>query len=107
MCPYQVGIVPILECHNAYAKEVADLLGTNGIRVEANYTNKNMNEKIRFFKTMGDPYILVIGEKEVESRTVSITIRGQKQQLHDVSLDKLVAMCKKLNEGHQLTLVES
>lgn len=104
MSPYQVGIVPILEEHNEYAKEIADLLEDNGIRVEANYSNKNMNEKIKQFKTLGDPYILVVGAKEVESRTVSITVRGQKQQLHGVTLDKLVEMCRRMNEEHLLNL---
>ena len=104
MSPYQVGIVPILEEHNAYAKEVADLLEANGVRVEANYSDKNMNEKIKQYKLLGDPYIIVVGAKEVESRTVSITIRGQKQQLHNVPLDKLVEMCRKMNEEHLLEL---
>ena len=40
----------------------------------------------------------------MESRTVSITIRGQKQQLHNVPLDKLVEMCRKMNEEHLLEL---
>ena len=104
MSPYQVGIVPILTEHNEYAKEVADLLEENGVRVEANYSDKNMNEKIKQFKTLGDPYIVVVGAKEVESRTVSLTIRGQKQQLHDVPLDKFVEMCRKMNEKHLLKL---
>ena len=104
MSPYQVGMVPILEEHNAYAKEVADLLEANGVRVEANYSDKNMNEKIKQYKLLGDPYIIVVGAKEVESRTVSITIRGQRQQLHNVPLDKLVEMCRKMNEEHLLKL---
>ena len=104
MSPYQVGLVPILVEHNDYAKEVADLLGANGVRVEVDYSDKNMNEKIKHYKTFGDPYIIVVGAKEVESRTVSITIRGQKQQLHNVTLDKLVEMCKRMNEEHLLAL---
>ena len=104
MSPYQVAIVPILTEHNEYAKEIAALLEENGIRVEANYSDKNMNEKIKHFKTLGDPYIIVVGAKEVESRTVSITIRGQKQQLHNVPLEKLVEMCRRMNEEHLLTL---
>ena len=104
MSPYQVGLVPILTDHNDYAKEVADLLEANGVRVEADYSDKNMNEKIKHYKTLSDPYIIVVGAKEVESRTVSITIRGQKQQLHNVPLDKLVEMCRRMNERHLLEL---
>jgi len=93
-----VGIVPIRTAHNDYAKEIEDLLEDNGIRTEADYADKNMNEKIKQYKTMKDPFIVVVGEKEVEERTVSITVRGQKQQLHGVPLDAFVALCNRLNE---------
>ena len=105
MSPYQVAVVPIRVEHNDYARKVADALLRMGIRVEADYADKNMNEKIKFFRTMKDPYILVIGDKEVETETVSITVRGQKQQLHDVSLDTLYKMVAKMNEEHALELI--
>ena len=105
MCPYQVGIVPIRTEHNAYAKEVAELLEKAGIRVEVDYADKNMNEKIKYYRNMRDPYILVVGDQEAESRTVSITIRGQKNQLHGVTLDQLVSMCRRMNEEHLIDLI--
>ena len=100
MSPYQVAVVPIRTSHNEYAKEVVNLLEDAGIRVEADYADKNMNEKIKNYKTMKDPLILVLGDKEAEERTVSVTIRGQKQQLHGVSLERFVEVCKKLNAEH-------
>ena len=96
MSPVQVGIVPIRTAHNDYAKEIENMLEDAGIRTEADYADKNMNEKIKQYKTMKDPFIVVVGDKEVEERTVSITIRGQKQQLHGVQLDKFVALCEQL-----------
>ena len=90
--PYQVAIVPIRTEHNEYAKEIEDALFEMGIRVEANYDDKNMNEKIKGFKLMKDPYIIVVGDKEKEERTVSITVRGQKQQMHGVPLDTFYKM---------------
>ena len=42
--------------------------------------------------------MLIIGDKEVESKTLSITVRGQKEQLHDIPVDAFVEACKKLNE---------
>ncbi|MBQ8137605.1 MAG: threonine--tRNA ligase, partial [Clostridia bacterium] len=104
MSPMQVGVVPIRVEHNAYAQEVVNLLEENGIRVEADFADKNMNEKIKYYKTMKDPYILVLGDKEAESRTVSVTIRGQKQQLHDVPLDAFVALCRRLDRSRALEL---
>ena len=66
-----------------------------------------MNEKIKEFKNLKDPYILVVGDKEVEERTVSINIRGVKQQLHGVTIDELVAMCRKMNDEHTIDLITS
>lgn len=96
--PYQVAIVPIRTEHNEYAKEIEDALFEMSIRVEANYDDKNMNEKIKGFKLMKDPYIIVVGDKEKEERTVSITVRGQKQQMHGVPLDTFYKMVKKLQD---------
>ncbi|MBQ3880027.1 MAG: threonine--tRNA ligase [Oscillospiraceae bacterium] len=105
--PYQVAIVPIREEHNDYAKEVADALEAQGIRVEADYADKNMNEKIKNFRSMKDPYIVVVGDKEVAERTVSITVRGVKQQLHNVPLEKLVEMCVKMDRERSLELIST
>jgi threonyl-tRNA synthetase len=105
MGPDQVGIVPIRTEHNAYAKEVAELLEKAGIRVEVDYADKNMNEKIKYYRNMRDPYILVVGDQEAADRTVSITVRGQKNQLHGVTLDQLVSMCRRMNEEHLIDLI--
>ena len=104
--PYQVAIVPIRTEHNEYAKEIEDALYEMGIRVEANYDDKNMNEKIKGFKLMKDPYIIVVGDKEKEERTVSITVRGQKQQMHGVPLDTFYKMVKKLQDTKSGELIK-
>lgn len=105
--PYQVALVPIRVQHNEYAKEVEELLRDNGIRVEADYEDANMKEKIKKFKTFKDPYIVVLGDREAEERTVSINIRGGNRQLQNVPLDTFIAMCKKMNKEHSLELIDS
>ncbi len=105
--PYQVGIVPIRESHNEYAKKVEDILTANGIRVEADYSDNNMKTKIKGFKNFKDPYILVLGDKEAEENTVSINVRGSNKQVQNVPLDKFVEICKKLNSEHTLELPEN
>lgn len=97
LSPYQVAIVPIRVEHNAYAKRVEEKLTAAGIRVEADYADKNMNEKIKYYKTMKDPYILVIGDREKEDGTVAVTIRGQKTQIHDLPVDSFVEECVRMN----------
>lgn len=105
LSPYQVALVPIRVEHNDFTKKVEEKLTAAGIRVEADYADKNMNEKIKSFKLMKDPYILVIGDKEAESDTVSVTIRGQKTQLHNVPVDAFVATCRRMNEEHTQELL--
>ncbi len=105
--PYQVGIVPIRESHNEYAKKVEEALTAAGVRVEADYSDNNMKTKIKGFKNFKDPYILVLGDKEAEENTVSINIRGTNKQVQNVPLDKFVEICKKLNAEHTLELPEN
>ena len=97
LSPYQVGIVPIRTEHNDYAREIFDTLEDMGIRAEADFADKNMNEKIKAFKTLKDPYIIVLGDKEAEERTVSINIRGTKKQLHGIPLEVFYKMVKEMN----------
>ncbi len=106
LCPYQVAVVPIRVEHNDYAKKVVDLLKKNRIRVEVDYTDDNMKNKIKKFKNYKDPYILVLGDNEARENTVSINIRGNKQ-LNNVPLDKFIEMCNKMNEEKPLDLIES
>jgi len=105
--PYQVGIVPIRTEHNEYAKEVATLLRKHHVRVEGDYSDNNMKEKIKKFKNYKDPYILVIGDNEAVNRTVSINVRGSNKQIQNVPLDKFVEMCDTLNNTHALELIQS
>ncbi|WP_026514690.1 threonine--tRNA ligase [Butyrivibrio sp. LB2008] len=107
LSPYQVGIVPIRVEHNEYAKKVEEALVKAGIRVEADYSDNNMKEKIKKFKNYKDPYIIVVGDKEAQENTVSINVRGSNKQIQNVPLDALVEMCKKMNDEHSLELIDS
>ena len=105
LSPAQVGIVPIRVENNDYAREVAAKLSAAGVRVEVDYADKNMNEKIKTYKKYKDPYILVLGAKEAETGTVSLNIRGQKEQIHGMPVDTFVALCERMNREHSLTLL--
>ncbi len=105
--PYQVGIVPIHTEHNEYAEKVEEALKAAGIRVEADYSDRNMKLKIREYKQYKDPYILVLGDKEAEQQTVSVNIRGLNKQVQDVPLDRFVEICKRLNAERSLQLNET
>lgn len=105
LSPYQVALVPIREEHNEYAREIEKALTEMGIRVEADYADKNMNEKIKEFRLLKDPYIIVVGDNEVAERTVSINVRGSKQQLRGVKLERFYEMCRTMNAERSKELI--
>ncbi|MBP3824963.1 MAG: threonine--tRNA ligase [Butyrivibrio sp.] len=107
LSPYQVGIVPIRVEHNEYAKKVEKALMDAGIRVETDYSDNNMKEKIKKYKNYKDPYIIVVGDREAAENTVSINVRGSNKQIQNVPLDELVKMCTKMNNEHSLELIDS
>ncbi len=77
LAPQQVCIVPISERHNDYAKAVYDKLIANEIRAKLDDRSEGMGYKIReAFQEHKIPYVLVIGDKEMEDGQLSLRIRG-------------------------------
>ncbi len=75
LSPVQVKVLPVSEHHSEYAKKVRDGLVASGIRVELDDSNESLGKRIRVAKTEKTPYILVLGEKEVEAGTVTVERR--------------------------------
>ena len=75
-----------------------------GIRVEVDYSDINMRDKIKRFKNMKDPYILVLGNEEAAAEEVSVNVRGSNQQVRNVPLTKFIEKCKQLNADRTLEL---
>lgn len=75
LSPVQVKVLPISEKHNAYAGEILAALRAANIRAEVDDTNESLGKKIRNAKTEKIPYLLVVGDKEVEEKTVSVESR--------------------------------
>jgi threonyl-tRNA synthetase len=80
LAPVQVGLVPISERHISYAKQLVQELEKAGLRVETDARNEKMNAKIRDFANQKTPYILVFGDKEEASGSVSVRTRGKGDQ---------------------------
>ena len=93
LAPVQVGLVPIAERHHAYAKKVEAELKAAGLRVEVDDRNEKMNGKIRDFATQKVPYILVFGDKEEASGSVSVRTRAKGDQ-GSVPLTDFIAKAK-------------
>ena len=77
--PVQVRVLPITDKHNEYAKEIYEILRSKSIRVELDDSNENLGKKVRQSKVEKVPYWLVIGDKEVESKTATLESRDSGQ----------------------------
>lgn len=70
--PQQVAVLPISEKFNLYAENVVNLLSENNIRVLFDDRNEKIGKKIRESELMKIPFMLIIGEKEVENNSVAV-----------------------------------
>ena len=86
LAPVQVRIVPVADRHLDYANELETRLKDDAIRAEVDSRSERMNLKIRQAQLEKIPYVLVIGDREAASNTVSVRLRDG-SQLNDQSLD--------------------
>ncbi len=85
LAPLQVKILPITDDHVDYANSIAEKLQSAGVRCEVDSRSEKLGYKIREGEKMKVPYIIVVGDKEVETDTIALRIRGQKEQgLHRI-----------------------
>src|SRR5438874_1691793 len=75
LAPVQVMIIPIADRHQEYANQVLDTLKSAGVRAEVDSRSERMNAKVRDAQLMKIPYMLVVGDKEQQSRSVSVRLR--------------------------------
>jgi threonyl-tRNA synthetase len=76
LSPIQVALIPIADRHVDYAKDVAGQLRKAGLRVMVNDRSERMNAKIRDAQNQKIPYMLVIGDKEIENSQVALRLRS-------------------------------
>ncbi len=89
LSPIQVSIIPIADRHIDYANNLASKLGASEFRVDVNTKKERMNAKIRSAQMSKIPYMLIIGDKEVESNNISIRHRSG-EDLGVMSFDDLL-----------------
>jgi threonyl-tRNA synthetase len=80
LSPEQVRVIPITDSHHAYASQVARQLKDQGVRAEADLGPDRMNAKIRQAQLMKVPYMLVVGDQEVQNAAVSLRVRDGSRQ---------------------------
>ena len=90
LAPVQVKLLPIADRHIAYANEVKARLEAVGMRVELDDRNEKIGYKIREARMQRVPYMLVMGDSEVESGTLSVRSRKE-GDLGAKSVDEFIA----------------
>jgi threonyl-tRNA synthetase len=93
MSPVQATVIPIAERHHEYAQEVANKLIGLPARANADLRSESMRYKIRDAQMMKIPYMLVVGDKEVEENTVGVRSRSE-GDMGAMSLDDFAAKLK-------------
>lgn len=88
LAPVQVEILPIADRHAEYADKIKAELDALGIRAETDFRNEKIGYKIREARLQKIPYMLVVGDKEAESGTVSVRRRGEDKELGTMSLEE-------------------
>ncbi len=89
LSPVQVKVIPVRVNHNEYAKQVFELLKENNVRAELDDKDGNLGGKVRDAKNNKIPYWIVIGDKEIEAKKVTLESRDA-GQLGQISKEDLV-----------------
>lgn len=93
LSPVQVVVLPISEKQNEYAKGIFQELKNSSMRVELDNSSESLGKRIRNAKMQKIPYLVVVGDKEKESNT--ITVEGRHEKLELISSDQFI---EKLNK---------
>ena len=104
LAPIQVGLVPISnEKHLAYAETVKQRLEAAGLRVELDASNGKMQSKIRDFGLQKIPFILILGDKEAATDSVSVRVRAKGDE-GSITLEAFLDRAKALITSHSMEL---
>lgn len=91
LAPVQLKLLPVGEAHFQRAKEIKELLEDNGFRVEVDQSAEKLGKKIRSAQVEKVPYMIVLGDKEVEGGTVALRDRTE-GDLGSRSVEELLAL---------------
>jgi threonyl-tRNA synthetase len=103
LAPVQATVLPLSEKFVDYAGQVADKLRAAALRIETDQSNEKLGAKIRTAQLRKIPYMLVVGEKEAASGTVSLRKRTGGDQTV-MSVEEFVAQAQDLIRARSLTL---
>ncbi len=98
LSPVQATIVPVADRHNDYARSLQAEMVVAGLRVEVDDHDDTVGEKIRRAITHKNPAVIVVGDKDVESRTLGLRLRGEEHERRGVpvaeAIGELAELCR-------------
>ncbi len=98
LAPVQVVVATIADRHDIYAKEIGEKLRQFDIRCELDMRNEKIGYKIRHAASMKIPHCLIIGDNEVDSKTLSVRFYNG-QQRNNITIDEYIKQIENLNEN--------
>ena len=102
LAPVQVAVLPITDRVNEYAEELSRELREAGLRVEANLRSEKIGAKIRDAQLQKVPFMLVLGDREMEQRVVAVRERAR-GDIGVMSIEEFKEMARRLIETRALT----
>ena len=91
LAPLQVQVLPVADRHDEYAATVVSRVRSAGFRVElTDATHDTLGARVRKGKLEKVPFLLVVGDSDVEGNTVGVNVRGAERPERDVPLDDFV-----------------
>ncbi len=90
LSPVQAVVLPIADRHAPYAGQLVERMRTRGLRVEMDARRENLNHKIRDAQLQKIPYMLVVGDREIEAGAAAVRLRSG-ENLGSIAVDDLLA----------------
>lgn len=94
LSPVQVTILPITDAQNDYAEGILKELRNAGIRAEVNLNSEKIGAKIRDAQLQKIPYMLIVGQKEIEEKSASVRLRSG-EDLHSMAVPDIISRIQK------------
>jgi threonyl-tRNA synthetase len=100
LCPLQVQVIPVADRHNDYAYQVEKELVGAGLRAKVDDSSERMQAKIRRAQLEKIPYMVIVGDREIEKGAISVRLRTE-EDLGAMNLTELVARLNRVINDKQ------
>jgi threonyl-tRNA synthetase len=100
LSPVQVRVIPLSDEHRMYSEKVLSTLTEAAVRAEGDFESETMGSKIRDAQLLKIPYMVVIGKKEEDSKTIAVRTRKGDQRF-GVKLEEFAAEVKRREKSFE------